>query len=141
MRRTSPCSPADTLKPSLDGFQGSAIGATSPADDVITLTRGDDETPQPDAAAGPDSRYGSQFDPADRAALADPGAHIKISATPQAYLHQREAKRNAMARQNLILVPGLICDDEVWAHARAHLAEIADCIVVGADSEIGRAHV
>ena len=39
-----------------------------------------------------------------------------------------------MARQNLILVPGLICDDEVWAHARAHLAEIADCIVVGADS-------
>ena len=42
-----------------------------------------------------------------------------------------------MARQNLILVPGLICDDEVWAHARSHLADIANCTVVpaeGADS-------
>lgn len=39
-----------------------------------------------------------------------------------------------MARQNLILVPGLICDDEVWGHARTHLSDIADCIVVPADS-------
>jgi len=39
-----------------------------------------------------------------------------------------------MARQNLILVPGLICDDEVWGHARAHLSDIANCIVVPADS-------
>lgn len=39
-----------------------------------------------------------------------------------------------MARETLILVPGLICDDEVWHHARTHLAEIADCIVAPADS-------
>jgi len=38
-----------------------------------------------------------------------------------------------MARQNLILVPGLICDDELWAHAREHLADVANCIVVPAD--------
>lgn len=39
-----------------------------------------------------------------------------------------------MARQDLILVPGLICDDELWSHARAHLSDIANCIVVPADS-------
>lgn len=27
------------------------------------------------------------------------------------------------SNQNLILVPGLICDDEVWAHAEANLSE------------------
>ncbi len=35
--------------------------------------------------------------------------------------------------QNLILVPGLICDDEVWAHAQEHLSEVADCRTVPAD--------
>ncbi|MDH3582057.1 MAG: alpha/beta hydrolase [Hyphomicrobiales bacterium] len=35
--------------------------------------------------------------------------------------------------QNLVLVPGLICDDEVWAYARDHLSEIADCQTVPAD--------
>lgn len=39
-----------------------------------------------------------------------------------------------MTRQTLILVPGLICDDEVWAHARTHLSDVADCVVVPADS-------
>ena len=37
------------------------------------------------------------------------------------------------SNQNLILVPGLICDDEVWAHAEANLSEIADCRTVPAD--------
>ncbi len=35
--------------------------------------------------------------------------------------------------QNLILVPGLICDDEVWAHAQAHLSDVAGCRIVAAD--------
>jgi pimeloyl-ACP methyl ester carboxylesterase len=39
-----------------------------------------------------------------------------------------------MARETLILVPGLICDDEVWRHASEHLSEIADCLVVPADT-------
>lgn len=29
----------------------------------------------------------------------------------------------------LILVPGLVCDGAVWAHQRAGLADVADCIV------------
>ncbi len=33
----------------------------------------------------------------------------------------------------LILVPGLICDDEVWAHAQTNLADVADCRIVPAD--------
>ena len=37
------------------------------------------------------------------------------------------------SNQNLILVPGLICDDEVWAHATANLSEVADCRTVPAD--------
>ncbi|MGH8640440.1 MAG: alpha/beta fold hydrolase [Burkholderiales bacterium] len=32
-------------------------------------------------------------------------------------------------RQPLILVPGLVCDGAVWAHQRAGLADVADCIV------------
>ena len=35
--------------------------------------------------------------------------------------------------ENLILVPGLICDDEVWAYTQAHLLEIANCRTVPAD--------
>ncbi len=35
--------------------------------------------------------------------------------------------------QNLILVPGLICDDEVWAHAQANLSDLAACQIVPAD--------
>ncbi len=35
--------------------------------------------------------------------------------------------------QNLILVPGLICDDEVWAHAQANLSDVAECQIVPAD--------
>ena len=27
--------------------------------------------------------------------------------------------------QHLLLVPGLICDDEIWAYSRKHLADIA----------------
>ncbi len=38
-----------------------------------------------------------------------------------------------MNDQSLILVPGLICDDKVWAYARTHLSEIADCRTVPAD--------
>ena len=38
-----------------------------------------------------------------------------------------------MTEQNLILVPGLICDDEVWAHTQTHLSEVADCRTVAAD--------
>lgn len=32
-------------------------------------------------------------------------------------------------KQPLILVPGLVCDGAVWAHQRAGLADVADCIV------------
>lgn len=39
-----------------------------------------------------------------------------------------------MERQALILVPGLICDAEVWRHAADHLADIADCTIVPADT-------
>lgn len=39
-----------------------------------------------------------------------------------------------MARQTLVLIPGLICDDEVWHHAARHLSEIADCVIAPADS-------
>lgn len=51
-----------------------------------------------------------------------------------------------MSDQNLILVPGLICDAEVWTYAQSHLSEIVDCRTVPADEadtmqEIGRAHV
>ena len=35
--------------------------------------------------------------------------------------------------QNLVLVPGLICDEEVWAHPRTHLAEVADVTFAPAD--------
>ncbi|NNE84777.1 MAG: alpha/beta fold hydrolase [Alphaproteobacteria bacterium] len=38
-----------------------------------------------------------------------------------------------MSDQNLILVPGLICDDEVWTYAQSHLSEVADCRTVPAD--------
>jgi pimeloyl-ACP methyl ester carboxylesterase len=38
-----------------------------------------------------------------------------------------------MARQTLILIPGLICDDAVWRYTAEHLAEIADCVIVPAD--------
>jgi pimeloyl-ACP methyl ester carboxylesterase len=38
-----------------------------------------------------------------------------------------------MSDQNLILVPGLICDDEVWTHAQSHLSEVADCRTVPVD--------
>lgn len=33
----------------------------------------------------------------------------------------------------LILVPGLICDAEVWEHGYKHLSEVADCTVAPAD--------
>ncbi|MBM3559206.1 MAG: alpha/beta fold hydrolase [Alphaproteobacteria bacterium] len=36
------------------------------------------------------------------------------------------------ARQTLVMVPGLVCDGAVWAHQRAGLADIADCIVTDA---------
>lgn len=39
-----------------------------------------------------------------------------------------------MTRQTLILIPGLICDEEVWRYAAEHLAEIADCVIVPADT-------
>jgi pimeloyl-ACP methyl ester carboxylesterase len=32
-------------------------------------------------------------------------------------------------KQTLILVPGLVCDGAVWAHQRAGLADVADCVV------------
>jgi pimeloyl-ACP methyl ester carboxylesterase len=32
-------------------------------------------------------------------------------------------------KQPLILVPGLVCDGAVWAHQRAGLADVADCVV------------
>ncbi len=32
-------------------------------------------------------------------------------------------------KQSLIMVPGLVCDGAVWAHQRAGLADVADCIV------------
>lgn len=35
--------------------------------------------------------------------------------------------------QSLNLVPGLICDDEVWAHPQSHLSDVADCRIVPAD--------
>ena len=35
--------------------------------------------------------------------------------------------------RNLVLVPGLICDQEVWAHGRAYLSEVADITVAPAD--------
>ena len=38
-----------------------------------------------------------------------------------------------MSEQNLILVPGLICDDEVWAYTQEHLSDVADCRTVPAD--------
>lgn len=39
-----------------------------------------------------------------------------------------------MQNPPLVLVPGLICDDETWAHARTHLSDLADCLVVPADT-------
>ena len=39
-----------------------------------------------------------------------------------------------MERQSLILVPGLICDDEVWRYTADRLADIADCTIVPADT-------
>src|SRR3546814_376919 len=39
----------------------------------------------------------------------------------------------ARAEETLVLVPGLVCDDAVWHHARDHLGEIAGCVVVPAD--------
>lgn len=39
----------------------------------------------------------------------------------------------AAHRETLILAPGLICDDEVWAYVAAHLADVADCRIVPAD--------
>lgn len=35
--------------------------------------------------------------------------------------------------QSLILVPGLICDDEIWAYPQSHLSDVADCRIVPAD--------
>lgn len=32
-------------------------------------------------------------------------------------------------RETVLLVPGLVCDGAVWAHQRAGLADVADCIV------------
>lgn len=32
-------------------------------------------------------------------------------------------------RQTVVLVPGLVCDGAVWAHQRAGLADVADCLV------------
>ena len=39
-----------------------------------------------------------------------------------------------MAHQTLVLIPGLICDDEVWRYVADHLAEVADCTIVPADT-------
>jgi pimeloyl-ACP methyl ester carboxylesterase len=38
---------------------------------------------------------------------------------------------------NLVLIPGLLCDERLWAHQSEHLANIADCMVAditGAES-------
>ncbi|MBT4906314.1 MAG: alpha/beta hydrolase, partial [Rhodospirillaceae bacterium] len=38
---------------------------------------------------------------------------------------------------NLVLIPGLLCDERLWAHQTKHLADIADCMVAditGAES-------
>ena len=38
---------------------------------------------------------------------------------------------------NLVLIPGLLCDERLWAHQSEHLADIADCMVAditGAES-------
>lgn len=38
---------------------------------------------------------------------------------------------------NLVLIPGLLCDAQLWAHQTAHLSDIADCMVAditGAES-------
>lgn len=40
-------------------------------------------------------------------------------------------------RQNLVMIPGLLCDARLWAHQSEHLADIADCMVAditGAES-------
>ncbi len=37
------------------------------------------------------------------------------------------------ADRNLVLVPGLICDQEVWAHGRAYLSDVADITIAPAD--------
>lgn len=34
--------------------------------------------------------------------------------------------------QTLVMVPGLVCDGAVWAHQRAGLADVAECIVTDA---------
>jgi pimeloyl-ACP methyl ester carboxylesterase len=39
-----------------------------------------------------------------------------------------------MAGETLVLIPGLICDDEVWRHAARHLSDVAACVVVPADT-------
>lgn len=39
-----------------------------------------------------------------------------------------------MTRQDLVLIPGLVCDAEVWRHQVEHLAEHADIIVAPADT-------
>lgn len=31
--------------------------------------------------------------------------------------------------ENLVLIPGLLCDATLWAHQTEHLADIADCMV------------
>lgn len=39
--------------------------------------------------------------------------------------------------ENLVLIPGLLCDATLWAYQSEHLADIADCMVAditGADS-------
>jgi pimeloyl-ACP methyl ester carboxylesterase len=38
-----------------------------------------------------------------------------------------------MAKQNLVLVPGLICDAEVWTHARRNMLDVADIAFAPAD--------
>jgi len=35
-----------------------------------------------------------------------------------------------VSKTPLVLVPGLLCDDALWAHQTAHLADVADMIVV-----------
>lgn len=39
----------------------------------------------------------------------------------------------AAAARTLVLVPGLICDAEVWAHPRAHLGDVADIVYAPAN--------
>ena len=34
---------------------------------------------------------------------------------------------------SLVLVPGLICDDEIWAYTQTHLSDVANCRTVPAD--------